>query len=112
MGVKLVALVPKNLGTFLSGNHDLKIAVGIQVSSDNVQSNTRTLGGDILAEVLEFFVPSVVHNDRNIIGSRIPSVMSVNALTGNQFVHPVAIQISEVKGMGLTERIVDLDFVI
>ena len=38
--------------------------------------------------------------------------MSVNALTGNQFVHPVAIQISEVKGMGLTERIVDLDFVI
>ena len=112
MGVKLVALVPKNLGAFLAGNHDLKIAVGIQIGCHNVQPNACALGGDVLTEVLEFFVPGVVHDDRYVVGSRITTVMPVNALAGNQFVHAVAIQIRKMKGMGLTERIVDLDFVV
>ena len=36
--------------------------------------------------------------------------MTVNPFAGDQFVHTVAIQVREMKGMGLAEGIVDLDF--
>ena len=96
-------LIPKDLGTLFAGNDDLEIAVGIEVGGDDVKSDTCSLGRDMLAEVLKLFVPSVVHHDRNIVGTRVPAVMSVNTLTGNQFVHAVAVQICEVKSVGLTE---------
>ena len=105
-------LIPKNLGTFFARNHDLEIPIGIEVGSDDVKSDTCSLGRDILTEILELFIPSVVHDDRNIVRTRVPTVVPVNTLTGNQFVHAVAVQICEVKRVSLTERIVDLDFII
>ena len=87
----LLVLIPKNLGAFLAGNNDLEIAVGIQVGGNDVQSNACTLGRHMLAKGLELFVPSVVHDNRNIVGTRIPTVVTINAFSSDQFVHHVAI---------------------
>ena len=105
-------LIPKNLGTFLARNHDLEIPIGIEVGSDNVESDTCSLGRDILTEILELFIPSVVHDDRDIVGTRVPAVVPVNTLTGYQFVSTVAVQVRKMKSVGLTERIIDFDFII
>ena len=78
-------LIPKNLGAFLPWNHDLEIAVGIQVSCDDVQSNACTFGRDMLAEVLKLFVPSVVHDDRNVIDSRVTAVVPGMSFQGFHF---------------------------
>ena len=63
----------------------------------------------MLTDGLKFLVPSVVHDDWDIVGN---AVMPINALTGNKFVNAVAIQVREMKRMCLAERIVDLYFII
>ena len=66
----------------------------------------------MLTDGLEFLVPGVIHDDRDIVGPWVSAVMPINALTGNKFVNAVAIQVREVKRMCLAERIVDLYFII
>ena len=66
----------------------------------------------MLTDILKFLIPSVVHDDWDIVGTWVPAVMPINALTGNKFVNAVAIQVREMKRMCLAERIVDLYFII
>ena len=66
----------------------------------------------MLTDSLKFLVPSVVHNDWDIVGTWVSAVMPINALPGDKFVNAVAVQVREVKRMCLAERIVDLYFII
>ena len=90
-------LIPKNLGTLFTWDYNLKVAIGIEVSSNNVQPNSSSFSGNMLSEDLELFIPSVVHDDGHIVGTWISAVMSINTLAGDKFVNTVTVQIREVK---------------
>ena len=79
----LLALIPENLSALFSGNDNLQIAIIIKIGGDNVQSNTRSLGSNVLTKGLELFIPSVIHHNRDVVGTRIPTVVPINALSCN-----------------------------
>ena len=105
---KLLPPIEEQVGSTLPCHGDVEALVVIEVGGSYLKPTSNTsLVYDVLVKASHVFAPLEVVDTGWFFTSRIVAVVGIDALTGDQLVISITIEVCPVKAMGLGETVVD-----